>query len=303
MSDWFPVALVAAALANALILVVAVRAVLGAVRARDERAREDRAGDERPERAEQTGPSGSGPGESRPNGRNPVTATADAGSPLQERDRRMAAAIERFVREVDPLVAGRPAVRVGAGESVAAADAATDRDIGAEEGEALPDRVLSTTAWGRVVRDETVRFARYRRPTAAVVAELVGSGLGGDDAGLADRLIPPTAEVLVGLSRASDRTGHLGPARFGVLLLEAGESGAESYVRRVRQACDDWLEAVPIDIALSIGWASPGPGEHLTDAFRAADARRSTTALPPLADASPGRSGPPRGERRAVRSA
>jgi hypothetical protein len=81
-----------------------------------------------------------------------------------------------------------------------------------------------------------------------------------------------------------------------LLLFETGEAGAQAYVRRVRDACDDWLKAAPLAVMLSIGWASPGPGEQLRDAFRAADMRRTTGR--PAGPRSRLAAGSPRVERR-----
>ena len=223
---------------------------------------------------------------------------------LPERDQRMASAIEQFVRGIDPLVAGRqasPGRFNGAGP--------TGDGFG---GDALAERLLGRDEWDRVVHHEGLRFARYRHPTTVVVAELLTRAEDDDDSldeeasNLEDfaarRLLGPTAETLVRLARSSDRAGRLGRSRFGLLLFETGEAGAQAYVRRVRDACDDWLRAAPLAVMLSIGWASPGPGEQLRDAFRAADMRRTTGR--PAGPRSRLAAGPPRVDRRrAVRPA
>jgi hypothetical protein len=218
---------------------------------------------------------------------------------LPERDRRMASAIEEFVRGIDPLVASRPAAL--AGFKVAAA---TGEPHGRD---GLPDRLLGRAEWEQVVSHEGLRFARYRHPTTVVVAELMtrveedaDDGLDDDRSNLEDfaaqRLLGPTADTLVRLARSSDRAGRLGRARFGLLLFETGEAGAQAYVRRVRDACDDWLRAAPLAVMLSIGWASPGPGEQLRDALRTADMRRTTGR--PAGPRSRLAAGPPRVDRR-----
>jgi hypothetical protein len=224
---------------------------------------------------------------------------------LPERDRRMASAIEQFVRGIDPLVAGRPAALVGFNVAGPTGDA--------YGGDGLPERLLDRAEWEQVVRHEGLRFARYRHPTTVVVAELLTRVEDDDDDGFRDdasnledfaaqRLLGPTAETLVRLARSSDRAGRLGRSRFALLLFETGEAGAQAYVRRVRDACDDWLRAAPLAVMLSIGWASPGPGEQLRDAFRAADMRRTTGR--PAGPRSRLGAGPARVERRrAVRPA
>lgn len=219
---------------------------------------------------------------------------------LPERDRRMASAIEEFVRGIDPLVAGRPAALARFNVAGLTADAYA--------GDGLPERLLGRDEWQQVVRHEGLRFARYRHPTTVVVAELLtrveddDDGLDEDASNLEDfaaqRLLGPTAETLVRLARSSDRAGRLGRSRFGLLLFETGEAGAQAYVRRVRDACDDWLRAAPLAVMLSIGWASPGPGEQLPDAFRTADMRRTTGR--PAGPRSRLGAGPPRVDRRQV---
>lgn len=220
---------------------------------------------------------------------------------LPERDQRMASAIEQFVRGIDPLVAGRPAA-LGRFNL-----ASPTGDTYGSDG--LPERLLCRDEWEQVVRHEGLRFARYRHPTTVVVAELLtrvedldDDGLDDDASNLEDfaaqRLLGPTAETLVRLARSSDRAGRLGRSRFGLLLFETGEAGAQAYVRRVRDACDDWLRAAPLAVMLSIGWASPGPGEQLRDAFRAADMRRTTGR--PAGPRSRLGAGPPRVDRRQV---
>jgi hypothetical protein len=248
-------------------------------------------------------PQGSEPQGSEP--KEPEPEDASVRSELPERDRRMASAIEQFVRGIDPLVAGRPAGL--ARLTVAGPTGNASGDDG------LPERLLDRAEWEQVVRHEGLRFARYRHPTTVVVAELLtrveddaGDSLDDDARNLEDyaaqRLLGPTAETLVRLARSSDRAGRLGRSRFGLLLFEAGEAGAQAYVRRVRDACDDWLKAAPLAVMLSIGWASPGPGEQLRDAFRAADMRRTTGR--PAGPRSRLGAGPPRAERRrAVRPA
>lgn len=139
-----------------------------------------------------------------------------------------------------------------------------------------PETGLDTaTAWELLVRHESKRIARHGDPIAVVFAELDGldglSGLFGAD--VADRLIVPTAELLRRHARGSDRVARLGRARFAVLLLEADEAGARTYVERVREATDRWLEAGALKVRLAIGWASLAPGGDIASAARAAQAR------------------------------
>ncbi len=139
-----------------------------------------------------------------------------------------------------------------------------------------PETGLDTaSAWELLVRHESKRIARHGDPIAVVFAELDGldglSGLFGVE--VADRLIVPTAELLRRHARDSDRVARLGRARFAVLLLEADETGARTYVERVREATDRWLEAGALEVRLAIGWASLAPGGDIASAARAAQGR------------------------------
>jgi diguanylate cyclase (GGDEF)-like protein len=119
--------------------------------------------------------------------------------------------------------------------------------------------LLSPTDWNRLVADEDLRHARYRRPATVVIMELDGfdrlTGAVGQLA--ADRVILAVADTIHRHARKADHVARLGPGRFGVLLPETDEVAAINFVERVRQASDLWLEAGAIALRLAIGWASP----------------------------------------------
>jgi diguanylate cyclase (GGDEF)-like protein len=108
-----------------------------------------------------------------------------------------------------------------------------------------------------MVRDESARAARFRRPSMVVTASLPNL----DDVAArwgraaAERVVTETARLLVSQGRAVDHIARLGDATFGVLLPETGEFGASRYAERVRAAADSWLMASGLSVRLEIGWA------------------------------------------------
>ena len=65
-------------------------------------------------------------------------------------------------------------------------------------------------------------------------------------------------------SRTTDRVVRLGPARFGVLMVETSAADGRRYVERVRKAAGHWFESAGLSPNLAIGWASPDEGEDLS---------------------------------------
>jgi diguanylate cyclase (GGDEF)-like protein len=132
--------------------------------------------------------------------------------------------------------------------------------------------LLGPTDWNRLIADEDIRHARYRRPATVVVMELGGfdrlvAALGQL---AADRVIVALTDVIRRHARKSDHVARLGPNRFGVLMPETDEVAAINYVERVRQASDLWLEAGAISLRLAIGWASPVADSSVVDAEKSA---------------------------------
>ena len=128
--------------------------------------------------------------------------------------------------------------------------------------------LLSPTDWNRLIADEDVRHARYKRPATVVVIELDGFDrfLGALGQLAADRVILAVSDTIRRHARKADHVARLGPSRFGVLLPETDEVAAINYVERVRQASDLWLESGAIALRLAIGWASPVVDSSLTGA-------------------------------------
>ena len=119
--------------------------------------------------------------------------------------------------------------------------------------------LLGPTDWNRLIADEDLRHARYKRPATIVVIELDGFDrlLGALGQLAADRVILAVADTIRRHARKADHVARLGPSRFGILLPETDEVNAINYVERVRQASDLWLESGAISLRLAIGWASP----------------------------------------------
>lgn len=128
--------------------------------------------------------------------------------------------------------------------------------------------LLGPTDWNRLVADEDVRHARYKRPATVVVIELDGFDrlVGALGQLAADRVILAVADTIRRHARKADHVARLGPGRFGVLLPETDEVAAINYVERVRQASDLWLESGAIALRLAVGWASPVVDSSLVSA-------------------------------------
>ena len=135
--------------------------------------------------------------------------------------------------------------------------------------------LASRVAWETALADEQSRFVRYRRPTAVIVAELVGLDRLVERFGLdaVDRIVPAVADTFRHEGRACDQIARLGDTRFAVLLPETDELQANHYVERVRLACDRWLQASGVRVRLLFGIASPPVGADLDRALRAAEER------------------------------
>src|SRR5512141_2135602 len=116
----------------------------------------------------------------------------------------------------------------------------------------------SLTDWNRLIADEDVRHARYKRPATVVVIELDGFDRLMRALGqlATDRVVLAVADTIRRHARSADHVARLGPSRFGVLLPETDEVAAINYVERVRQASDLWLESGAIALRLAVGWAS-----------------------------------------------
>lgn len=128
--------------------------------------------------------------------------------------------------------------------------------------------------WDRVVASEQARMRRYGGSVTIVLVEFTGfdglaSLIGGE---AAIQSFARLSRVLARQVRASDHIARLTSNRFGILLIETDEVRTLNFVDRVLSACHREV-AQHAMIQVAIGWASPGPGEGLSDAMMTADAR------------------------------
>ena len=133
--------------------------------------------------------------------------------------------------------------------------------------------------WERIVREESVRAARFGRPSTVVTASLPHLEDVADRSGreAADRVVAEILRLLESEGRAVDRIVRLSDSTFGILLLETGELGASRYAARVRAAADAWLTAAGLAVRLEFDWTSlPNDGE--LDALMAAARPRTGNA-------------------------
>jgi diguanylate cyclase (GGDEF)-like protein len=208
----------------------------------------------------------------------------------RQKDARTAAAIEAFIADIDGGAGG------GVRRRIPEAVNAFPREIGDQSTTAdppAPDRSRPVVAawsvsrtgklesaadpgehaefarsvtWEALLIDESARVRRFGRPATVVLAECPGLDSVADRLGVvaADRIVAEVDRVLRAESRTTDRVVRLGPARFGVLMVETSAADGRRYVERVRKAAGHWFESAGLSPNLAIGWASPDEGEDLS---------------------------------------
>jgi GGDEF domain-containing protein len=120
--------------------------------------------------------------------------------------------------------------------------------------------------WDVALRHEDARMARYGRPASVMVI-----GLRMVPPGSADRLAARIGDIVRELARETDRVTRAAADRFHVLLPETESAEAETLLARVRQACADRVVGrLGAEVRVVGAAASPGRGETLHDALRAA---------------------------------
>jgi diguanylate cyclase (GGDEF)-like protein len=134
--------------------------------------------------------------------------------------------------------------------------------------------------WDRVVATEEARRRRYGRPVTIAMVEFTGFASDGSWLGqeLALQVFVRVAHVLAKQVRTSDYRARIGPARFGILLLEADEISTINFVDRVRAACRTELGPRSA-IGMRTGWASSAGDETLDSAVHRASARLDDPAF------------------------
>jgi diguanylate cyclase (GGDEF)-like protein len=123
--------------------------------------------------------------------------------------------------------------------------------------------VAGPDLWRRLLVGEVSRSARYDRPLTVVAIEVHGVDELAERLGpeLARHVLRQTAQALVRASRSSDTCARIGPARFGVVLVETDEVMAVNFVERVREALPRTLPRGIEGLRLGFGWASPRGNE------------------------------------------
>lgn len=120
--------------------------------------------------------------------------------------------------------------------------------------------------WDLALRHEDARMARYGRPASIVVIRLRLTA-----PGTTDRFAGRVGEIVRELARETDRVTRAAADRFHVLLPETEGPEAETLLDRVRQACADRVVGrLGAEVRVVGAAASPGRGETLHDALRAA---------------------------------
>jgi Diguanylate cyclase, GGDEF domain len=120
--------------------------------------------------------------------------------------------------------------------------------------------------WDLALRYEDARLARYGRPASVVVIRLRLAPPGSED-----RLASRVGEIVREHARETDRVTRAAADRFHVLLPETEEAEAETLLERMRHACAEKVVGrLGAELRLVGAAASPGDGETLLDALRAA---------------------------------
>ncbi len=212
-------------------------------------------------------------------------------TPARQRDALTAAAIEAFVADIDGG-AGRGVRRRIPDPSSPELTAWSPSEAREHEQAAQPGEhadVARSVTWEALLLDESARIRRFGRQATVVVAECPRLDSIADRLGAvaADRIVAEVERVLRAESRTTDRVVRLGPARFGVLMVETAAADGRRYVERVREAAGRWFESAGLSPNFAIGWASPDEGEDL-DAAAAAALGQARAATADSADPASG---------------
>jgi GGDEF domain-containing protein len=132
--------------------------------------------------------------------------------------------------------------------------------------------LLSVSAWEVVLDHEAARLTRYNRPVSIVAVEV--EGLEALSRALGDAIainhVRAVAEILRRLTSPPDVVARADDGVFLVLLIEAAEAARLDFVKRLRAACDLWLEAAHPGTRLAVHAVSPNATQSLGVAVRVA---------------------------------
>lgn len=136
----------------------------------------------------------------------------------------------------------------------------------------LPGRL----EWSAALERESLRAARYGRPAAVAIVELVGERPSTEIEPWLRHIAGPIATTLRAGSRATDLVARVAMTRFQVLLPETPEAGASRFAERVSVACRDSIDhsGAPVSLRVSVATATPDHSlrEALADALRSIEA-------------------------------
>jgi PleD family two-component response regulator len=119
----------------------------------------------------------------------------------------------------------------------------------------IPGRLEFSLALER----ESARAARYDRPAAVAIVELVPERPNHANDIWLRSLAGPVARTLRSGSRTTDLVARVANARFHVLLPETPETGAGSFAERVTSACQSSIDeaGAPVSVRVTIAVATP----------------------------------------------
>jgi len=210
----------------------------------------------KPEGAESSGPPKSG-GEAKPGGNGKPGAEADAGAAPD------AAAASR--NGTKPTTSSAIVPSTETSRAMVVARPATDIRT-------IPGRLEFSLALER----ESARAARYDRPAAVAIVELVPERPNHANDIWLRSLAGPVARTLRSGSRTTDLVARVANARFQVLLPETPETGAGSFAERVASACQSSIDesGAPVSVRVTIAVATPDHSleEALSNALQSIEA-------------------------------
>jgi GGDEF domain-containing protein len=142
----------------------------------------------------------------------------------------------------------------------------------------IPGRLEFNTALER----ESLRAARYGRPAAVAIVELVPVRVNQEIDIWLRSLAGPVSRTLRQGTRATDLVARVANARFQVLLPETPETGAGLFADRVTTACQSSIDesGAPVSVRVTIAAATPEHSLHeaLNNALQSIEARDRVTS-------------------------
>ncbi len=136
-----------------------------------------------------------------------------------------------------------------------------------------PLKLDSRSDWNAVLHLEAARHARYGRPAAVAVIEVVVlDAAGGEPSRIAvDAIAGSLAQLLRSSMRETDRIARMGPTRFNVLLPETSRAEARRFAERARRAGELAFTREPLRLVLKIAIAAAARDQTLADALATAE--------------------------------